>query len=75
MQFKEEIFALVSVWKSRGLTKNFLADQHIKLTKFNYWWNRFNEPLSSITLNASQKKFTMKTMPGWKQRIIFGMRW
>jgi len=43
MELQEEMFAMVSEWKSGGLSKKaFLADKPIGLSKFNYWCAKYN---------------------------------
>lgn len=51
MTLQEEMFALVSAWKSSGLTKKtFLADKPIGLPKFNYWCARHGQHMASDAL-------------------------
>jgi hypothetical protein len=51
MTLQEEMFAMVSEWKSSGLTKkSFLADKPIGLAKFNYWCEKFSRHMTSLEL-------------------------
>lgn len=55
MQLQEEMFALVSEWISSGLSKKtFLADRQIKLPKFNYWCNKYNDHIAGSSLSAER---------------------
>jgi hypothetical protein len=53
MTLQEEMFALVSEWKSSGLSKRtFLSDKPIGLPKFNYWCEKYSRHTTSSELPA-----------------------